>query len=124
MTKRIVFLLGLLLALASPVFAQAATVTFTYAATTPAATVQAYTATLYVNNVAIPLNDTCVLTTTVTPNVNTCTATVPMATINAALTSSGPQTFEADLADGILVSPRSVPFVQTRPSAPSAPALR
>jgi glucose-6-phosphate dehydrogenase assembly protein OpcA len=103
---------------------QAATVTFTYAATTPAATVQGWTATMYVNNTPIVLTDTCVLTTTVTPNVNTCTATVPMTAINPALTTTGPQTFEGTLADGILESARSVPFVLTRPSAPSALGLR
>jgi hypothetical protein len=117
--KRLILVVALL-ALAAPVYAQAATVTYTYSAATPAATVQGWTATLYVNNVAIPLADTCVLTTTVTPNVNTCTATVTNAAITAALTATGPQTFEGTLADGILESARSVPFVLTRPSAPSS----
>lgn len=118
--KVLILSVVVVLALASPVFAQAATAIYTYPATTPAATVQGYTAVLYVNNVAISLTDTCVLTTTVTPNVNTCTATVSMSAITAALTASGQQTFEVTLADGILESARSVPFVLTRPSVPSS----
>jgi len=115
---KVLIALVVFLALASSAAAQAATVLFDYPATTPAATVQGYAAVLYVNNTAIALTDTCTLVTTVTPNINRCTAMVPNATITAALTVSGPQTFEVTLADGILESARSVPFVLTRPVAP------
>jgi hypothetical protein len=82
------------------------------------ATVQGWTARLYVNGTAFVLNDTCV----VVGAQITCTA--PLPNITAALTLSGPQTFTASLADSIMESAVSVPLVLVRPSAPTAPRIQ
>lgn len=98
-----------------PARAQAANVIFDYPSPGPLASViQGWTATLYVNAIPFVLNDTCVLVTTVTPNVVRCTAPLPV--ITTALTPTGPQNFEVTVMDVVLESPKSVPFVLTRPS--------
>lgn len=106
----LVFLLG-----SVPAFAQAATVAYDYpvvAGVPLAATVQAWTPTLYVNGTAFVLTHTCTGTTTVT-----CTATLP--NITSALTPTGPQTFTVSLKDTVLgESPQSLPLVKVRPVAP------
>lgn len=106
-----------LLMLGVLVQAQTGTVAYDYPASTPPATVQGYAATLFVNGTAFPITDTCVLNTTVTPNVVTCTA--PLPNITAALTSSGPQSFTVTLKNVVLESSPSAPFVLTAPSAPT-----
>lgn len=98
----------------SLVNAQAAQVIFDYPNTSPAATVQGWTATLYVNGTPFVLTDTCVLTTAA-PIVVRCTATFP--NVTSALTPSGVQNFEVTLMDVVLESAKSSPpFVLTRPS--------
>jgi len=100
--------------------AQAATVIYDFTPTPlPApSVVQGWTASLFVNGVRFALTDTCV-TTTVAPIVVRCTATLP--NISAALTPTGPQTFEVAWYDTIpeLESAKSSPFVLVRPSAPA-----
>lgn len=102
--------------LASVARGQAATVIFDYNTTVPTATVQGWTATFYVNNIPFVLTDVCVLVTTVTPNVNRCTATLP--DITTALTPTGIQNFTVSLKDSILEGPVSTPpLALQRPSA-------
>ena len=106
---------AVMLMLASSAQAQSATVTFDTSANTPVATVQNYTATLYVNGTPFPLTDTCVLVTGVTPNVVRCTAQLP--DVSSALTTSGNQNFEVTLKDVILEGAKSSPpFVLARPN--------
>lgn len=102
-----------------PCYAQAQSVIYTYPVTSATLVqVNGYIPTLYVNGASFPLTHTCVLTTTVTPNVFTCTA--PLPNITSALTPTGPQNFEVTLKDAILEGPKSnPPFVLTRPSVVS-----
>lgn len=102
--------------------AQAATVSFDYsvAASVPA-TVQGWTARLYVNGVAFTLADTCVAVAA--PIIVTCNAALP--NISTALPPTGPSQFQVSLQDGILEGPKSVvPLVLSAPSAPSTPRIQ
>lgn len=105
------------------VFAQAptGTVTFDYpnVGSVPA-TVQAYTAMLYVNGIPFVVNDTCVAAPA--PAVVTCSGALP--DVSAALPPTGPNQFLIRMKDGILEGPASPPLTLTRPSATSTPRIQ
>lgn len=95
---------------------QAATVFFEIDTSQGATLVEATTwvPTLYVNGTPFTLTPTC----TQTGSAIACTA--PLPNVTGALLPTGKQTFELDLRDPVLgsTSPKSVPFIRSRPVAP------
>lgn len=92
--------------------ARAATVEF--GAGNTLAEVQSYTVTLLVNDVPFVLTPTC----TAPGGVVACSA--PLPNVAAAYSPTGPQRFELVFRDTVLNvdSPRSAPFLRSRPLAP------
>lgn len=91
----------------------ASTVLFDAAPGTSAATANGWTSALYVNGTRFALVHQCSAVAAVV----TCSALMP--DITAALTPSGPQSFQIAFVDGVLgEGPKSAPFTRDRPAAP------
>lgn len=95
--------------------AQAATVLYDAPTGTTLAQANSWAGTLYVNNQAFQLTQTC---TQAGVGVVTCSA--PLPNVAAALAPTGPQNFEVTWKDAVLgEGPRSAVFIRNRPSAPT-----